>query len=251
MLTLSHDSSFMNLALEEALARTNCVADSQYSSTVRFWGNPNSVIIGRFQEPAAEVDLAECNLSQVQVARRFTGGGTVFHDEGTLNFTVITKPTEGLSVLKFQERNMLVALKALSNLGLDCSLSTTNSILTGGRKLCGAAAALGRNFAFWHCSIMVTTNTRLLERVLSPSKARTLTRFVHSKWSPVTTVTNALSKPISVDEVTRTLIAVIQNQFGVELELGSLSIEEEDCSKALLARKYSSTDWNLYGSRRV
>ena len=251
LLSLSYDSPFRNLALEEALARKSCSEESQYTPTVRFWGNPNSVVIGRFQEAAAEVDLAECNLSQVQVARRFTGGGTVFHDEGTLNFTVVTKPVDNPSVLTFQEQNLRVVSEALDNLGLDCSLSAPNSILADGRKLCGAAAALGKTFAFWHCSIMVTTNTRLLERVLSPSKAGTLTRFVHSKWNPVTTVASALSKPISIDEVTRTLITAIQNQFRVELEAAPLSVEEEECSETLLAWRYSSNEWNLYGNRRV
>jgi lipoate-protein ligase A len=249
MLTLSYDSPFMNLALEEALARKNCSDNLQCPPTVRFWKNPNSVVMGRFQEGAAEVDFEECNLSQVQVARRFTGGGTVFHDEGTLNCTVVTKPADSPSVLKFQERNMRVVLDALGNLGLDCSLSAPNSILADGRKLCGAAAALGRTFAFWHCSIMVTTKTRLLERVLSPSKAKNLTQFVHSKWTPVTTISSALSKPISIDDVKHSLITAIQNQLGVELELGPLSAAEEECSKWLLARKYSCNEWNLDGNR--
>jgi lipoate-protein ligase A len=251
LLNLSYDSPFRNVALEEALARKNCSEESQYTPTVRFWRNPNSVVIGRFQEAAAEVDLTECKLSQVQVARRFTGGGTVFQDEGTLNFTVVTKPADNPSILKFQEQNMRVVTEALDNLGLGCSLSAPNSILADGRKICGAAAALGKIFAFWHCSIMVTTNTRLLERVLSPSKARTLTRFVHSKWNPVTTVATVLSKPISIDEVTRTLIGAIQNQFRVELEAAPLSVKEEECSRALLARKYSTNEWNLCGNRRV
>ena len=249
MLTLSYDSPFMNLALEEALARRKPSDDSQFLSTVRFWRNPNSVVLGRFQEATEEVDLAECSLGQVQVARRFTGGGTVFHDEGTLNFTLVTKPPDSSSVLKFEERNMRLVLEALGNLGLDCSISGTNSILAEGRKLCGAAAALGKTFAFWHCSIMVTTDTRLLERVLSPSKARTATRFVHSKWNSVTTVANALSKPISIEDAKRALIDAVQNQFGVGLESAPLSAEEEECSHALLARKYSSNEWNLYGNQ--
>ena len=251
LLSLSYDSPFMNLALEEALARRTCPEGSQYLPTVRFWRNSKSVVIGRFQEAACEVDLAGCNLSQVQMVRRFTGGGTVFHDEGTLNLTVVTKPANNPSILRFQEQNLRVVLEALGNLGLDCSLSAPNSIFAHGKKLCGAAAALGKTFAFWHCSIMVTTDTHLLERVLGPSKARSLTRFVHSKWAPVTTIANALSKPISIDEVTRTLITAIQNQFRVELEAAPLSVEEEVCSKALMAQKYSSNEWNLYGNRQV
>jgi len=251
MLTVSYDSSFMNLALEEALARANCSNDSQHPATVRFWRNPDSVVIGRFQEAEAEVDLEECKLSQVQVARRFTGGGTVFHDEGTLNFTILRNPSGNTTALNFQEGNLRLVLEALGNLGLDCSISAPNSILAGGRKLCGAAAALGKKFVLWHCSIMVTTNTRLLERVLGPSKARATTRFVHSKWSPVTTVTKELSKSVNTDDVERTLRTVVQDEFGVKLETSSLSVEEEECSKALLARKYSSVEWNLYGNRRV
>jgi len=251
MLTLSYDSPFMNLALEEALARRSLSEGSQYLPTVRFWRNPKSVVIGRFQEAAFEVDPAECNLSQVQIARRFTGGGTVFHDEGTLNLTIVTRPTDRLTILKFQEQNLQVVSDALRNLGLECSLSAPNSIFAYGRKICGAAAALGKTFAFWHCSIMVTTNTHLLERVLSPSKTRTSTLFVHSKWNPVTTVASALSKPVSIDDVTRTLISAIQNQFRVELVASPISVEEEECSKALTAQKYSSNEWNLYGNRMM
>jgi lipoate-protein ligase A len=251
MLTVSYDSSFMNLALEEALARTHSSEDTEYQSTVRFWRNPNSVVIGRFQEAEAEVDLETCNLSQVQVARRFTGGGTVFHDEGTLNFTILRKSSDNTTTLKFQERNLRLVLEALGNLGLDCSISAPNSILVDNRKLCGAAAALGKKFALWHCSIMVTTNTRLLERVLGPSKARATTRFVHSKWSPVTTITKELPKFVNTEDVERSLRRVVQDEFSVKLETGSLSVEEEECSKALLARKYSSDEWNLYGNRRA
>ncbi len=250
MLNRSYDSPFMNLALEEALARANWSENSDRLPTVRFWWNPNSVVIGRFQEAADEVDLEECNLSHVQVARRFTGGGTVFHDRGTLNLTLVTKPEQNTSILKFNEQNMRIVLDGLSDLGLDCSLSAPNSILADGRKLCGAAAALGKEFALWHCSIMVTTDTRLLERILGPSKARTLTRFVHSKWNPVTTISKELSKPIGIDAVTRSLVTVLENQFRVELVLGSLSEAEEAYSKELLAHKYSSNEWNLCGNRR-
>ncbi len=251
ILTVSYDSCFTNLALEEALARTNSSQDSQHPTTIRFWRNPNSVVLGRFQEAASEVDLGACNLNQVQVARRFTGGGAVFHDEGTLNFTILKRRSENTSALQFWDENLRLVAEALGNLGLDCAISAPNSILTDGRKLCGAAGALVEKSVLWHCSIMVTTNTRLLELVLGPSKARAATRFVHSKWSPVTTVSNALSKSVDIHEVERSLRAVAQDELSVNLRTGSLSVEEEECSKTLLAGRYSTDEWNLYGNRRV
>lgn len=251
ILTVSYDSCFTNLALEEALARTNGSEDLQHPTTVRFWKNPNSVVLGRFQEAASELDLGACNENQVKVVRRFTGGGAVFHDEGTLNFTILNSRSENTSALKFYEENLRLVAEALRNLGLDCSISAPNSILTDGGKLCGAAGALVKKSALWHCSIMVTTDTRLLELVLSPSKARATTRFVHSKWNPVTTVSKELSKSVDVNEVERSLRMVVQDEFSVDLRTGSLSVEEEECSKTLLARRYSTDEWNLYGNRRV
>ena len=203
--------------------------------------------MGRFQEAPAEVNLAQCDLSDVQVARRFTGGGSVYHDEGTLNFTLVSRRSESLSVARCQEINLRLVADALEYLGLRCSLLLPNSILTDGQKVCGAAAAVGRDFTLWHCSILVNTDTRLLELALAPSKSATPSRFVRSKWRPVTTVAKVLSKPISVDEVARSLERSLEKNFGVELEAKRLSTEEERYSEALHSEKYSLDEWNLKG----
>jgi lipoate-protein ligase A len=121
-LDLSYESAFMNLALEEALALNTFSEGTQLLPTVRFWVNPRAVVIGRFQEASSEVDIARCKLSDVQVARRFTGGGAVFHDEGTLNFTIISKPSERPSVSEFQDQNLRLVLQAFDSLGLSGSI---------------------------------------------------------------------------------------------------------------------------------
>lgn len=85
ILNLSYPNAFQNLALEEALAKSNL---SSSITTVRLWENPPSVILGRFQNPTDEVDIAFCNSRGIKIARRFTGGGAVYHDLGNLNFTI-------------------------------------------------------------------------------------------------------------------------------------------------------------------
>jgi len=246
-LTFSHPSAFMNLALEEAMARAFS-ASQQDQPTVRFWTNPRAVVVGRFQETSEEVDLALCDSSGIQVARRFTGGGTVYHDEATLNFTILRHRTNEFSILGFQDANLQLVVKALDELGVP-SVSTSNSILIAGRKVCGAAVSIGMHFALWHCSILVDTDTHLLEAVLSPSKSAIRSRFVHSRWQPVTTLSTALSQTVTLDHVSRSLERSLERTWGLELEAGKVTREEERYSEALYKGKYSSDEWNLKGNR--
>jgi lipoate-protein ligase A len=245
-LTERQNSVFLNLAVEEALTRSMSTG-LQTQPTIRLWVNPKAVVVGRFQEVGDEVDLAQCRLDGVQVARRFTGGGTVYHDERTLNFTIAGPHPESVSILRLHEINLQLVGDALRYVGLDCTISPPNSILIHGRKVCGAAAAVGMHFALWHCSILVDSDTRLLERTLAPGRSSTASRFVRSVRRPVTTLAEALSRPTSIGEVADSLERSLQTNFGVELESGQLSRNEEKISEALFTQKYSSDEWNMKG----
>ena len=240
----------MNLAVEEAIARVFS-AGIQTQSTIRVWSNPKVVVVGRFQEAATEVDLTMCDLNHIQVARRFTGGGSVFHDEGTLNLTLVDRRSAELSILGLHETNLRLVTEALEDLGLCNSVSLPNSILIDGRKVCGAAAAAGRHCTLWHCSILVNTDTKLLELVLEPSRSTAPSRFVRSKWRPVTTLAKALSKPISVEEVARSLESSLEKNWGAELQAKPLSPGEERFSEVLYNERYSRDEWNLKGERGI
>ena len=245
-LRLSYPSAFKNLAVEEAMARAFSTG-TQTKPSMRLWINPRAVVVGRFQEVANEVDLIQCESNQCQVARRFTGGGTVFHDEGTLNFSTVTGRAEG-SPLAFLEANTRVTLDSLAALGLTGTVYPPNSILVEGRKVCGAASAVGKNYAFWHCSILVNTDLQLLELTLAPSKTST-SRYVRSRWRPVTKLSKLLSKPISIDEVERAIEQSAVRHFGIELEEERISDEEERLAEELFREKYVSDLWNLKGNR--
>lgn len=245
LLDYSYDSAFKNLALEEALAR--CGRSENFRPTIRFWVNPESVILGRFQEAPAEVDISLCQRNGIQIARRFTGGGAVFHDEGTLNFTIVASPEFATSLTKLNEYSASITLDALRALGLKGRILTPNSIVVDGKKVSGAAGALGRKFALWHSSILVSTNIRLLEMVLAPSKNGNITRYVHSRWHPVTSLQNALGQPIGVDAVKPQLIKSVQKILRVELRGDGLREEEEELFGGLYSGKYSSPDWNKKG----
>jgi lipoate-protein ligase A len=247
LLNLSYESAFKNLALEETLARTT--GSKSFLPTIRVWSNVPAAVLGRFQEASSEVDLDLCESRKVQVARRFTGGGAVFHDEGTLNFTIVTEPTLWLSVGKLHEIYSDFIINSLKALNLNCSFSPPNSILVDGGKVCGAAAALGNHFALWHCSILVSTDTRLLEEILAPSRRKVSTRFVRSHWKPVTTIEAQLGAKAGLQEVRSSLLRSFATGVKATLVEGGLTPDEEGYLRVLLSRKYSSAEWNLNGNR--
>lgn len=74
----------VNLALEEFLTTQTC------DEIFMLWRNSSSIIVGRNQDISAEIDLDYVQKFSIPVFRRMSGGGTVYHDRGTINFTYIT-----------------------------------------------------------------------------------------------------------------------------------------------------------------
>ena len=247
LLRMSYDSVFKNLALEETLARVRGFEATR--PTVRFWTNVPSVVLGRFQEASSEVDLALCESLKVEVARRFTGGGAVFHDKGTLNFTITTGSEIKPNLSAIHEEYSAVVVDSLKTLGIESSFSPPNSILVDERKVFGAAAALGNHFTLWHGSLLVSTDIQTLGKVLAPSRREMPNGFVRSQWRPVTTIESVLGRRVSVEELQTHLSASLQERFGVGVFEDDLLPSEENHLQGIFAQKYALPEWNLYGNR--
>src|SRR5260370_42684265 len=76
------DNPFMNLAVEEAIPRV--VGEGKSPSTVRFWHNSNTIVIGCFQSARLEVNIEACKETKTEIVRRFTGGGRRYTAERDL-----------------------------------------------------------------------------------------------------------------------------------------------------------------------
>jgi lipoate-protein ligase A len=244
VLDLSRNSVRENLALEEALARSRHPASPP---TMRVWVNPRGVVVGRFQEVSAEVNVPFCEQNNIQVGRRFTGGGAVFHDEGNLNLTVVSSRQRGKSLNDVYKANSAIISNMLEELGVRSDYVPPNSIEISGKKVSGSAAALGRDFAFWHASVLVSTNEQMLNDALQPSRLAARTHFIRSKWQPIATLQSASGQRLELGEIKRRLIDSCETCFGVELERGELSSGEERVVKSLYDMKYSKAEWNLLG----
>src|SRR5947199_6334129 len=98
------DNPSMNLAVEEAIPRM--VGEGKAPSTVRFWHNSNTIVIGCFQSAKLEVNMQACKETGTEIVRRFTGGGAVYHDSGNLNYAI----SYAVFCLKKKDNNTKVSL---------------------------------------------------------------------------------------------------------------------------------------------
>jgi len=241
LLEQSYGSVFQNLAVEEALARSALAPT--FRPTVRLWVNPRCVILGRFQQASTEVDTSLCERSGIQIARRFTGGGAVYQDEGNLNLTLVIQ-RERSKQPRLSETASAIVLDALRSFGLKGSFLEPNSIMLGERKISGGAAAAGHGFELWHGSLLVSTNVDTLRSVLAPSRQKHRTHFVRSRWHSVTTLDAAVGRKVSVEEVRSKLRESAQEILGAKLEADGLGEDEEKWFARLYTRKYSLPSWN-------
>ena len=91
MLIIDHKTydPFFNIASEEYLFK-------RFSKDIfMIYQNSPSVIIGKNQNAFAEINYRYLKENNIPVIRRLSGGGTVYHDQGNLNFTFITNGEEG------------------------------------------------------------------------------------------------------------------------------------------------------------
>ena len=161
-----------NLAREEAIARHVAADPAASTPVLRLWRDAPCAVIGRFQLGAAEVDLAAAEASGAPVLRRFTGGGTVWHDPGNLNVSVVFRPEDAvlaadpsLRRLPGLYRLVLAPLAAaVRALGVAAEVTERDIVAPGG-KLSGVAAWLGGRALLVHATLLVDADLDALARV--------------------------------------------------------------------------------------
>jgi len=193
------DDPFMNLAVEETVARA--VGEGHAPSTIRFWHNSNTIVLGCFQSAELEVNFEACKQTGTQVVRRFTGGGAVYHDAGNLNYALsLPRGHPLVPVDNLQEvfrRLSEGAVRGLQSLGVNAEFQPINDIQVRGKKVSGAAGSIRWGTIFHHGCILVASDLAILGKVLNVPKAKLADRHVPSVQKRVTTVRDELGKNVT------------------------------------------------------
>lgn len=148
---------YCNLAREEYLFD----ALPEGTRAIILYVDSGAVVYGKHQNPWRECSVRELQRRGIPLARRISGGGTVYHDLGNLNFSFLL-PKEGFD----RRANLALVVRALRRVGVQATISDRHDLLLGGRKISGNAFCFRRNRALHHGTLLVRSKLEALRGAL-------------------------------------------------------------------------------------
>ena len=149
--------------------------------------NQPSVIIGVNQNAYAEIDLPYLKEHQIELVRRSSGGGAVYHDFGNLVFeNIVVGDTS-----KFGDFHAIgdPIVDALHDLGISSAeVSGRNDMTIDGKKFSGMAIVKGYNSYAAGGTVMFDLNMQNANEVLTPEQDKLASKGVKSVNARVTNI---------------------------------------------------------------
>lgn len=196
---------FANLALEDLLYRRGGFQDREL---VLLYRNRPCVVIGRHQNPWVEASLPELRRRGVTIARRNSGGGTVYHDLGNLNLSFLTSKARYDRAANLR----LLCRVVKDGLGMELEVNDRDDVMLGTRKVSGTAAKLGRESAYHHCTLLLGVDTSHLHSCLTSQAGDMIqTNATPSVRCPVENLTGG-----EVEGAVASLVAALRREVGQE-----------------------------------
>lgn len=229
LLSDSHNPWF-NLATEDWIFREL----SPEQRVLFLWRNTETVVIGRFQNPWVECNTKKMEEDGVYLARRQSGGGTVFQDLGNTNFTFMSS-RENFS----KEANNKIITNAINSFGLNSYASGRNDIVVedseGAKKISGSAFKEKKDRSFHHGTLLINANLQKLTDYLNPTPKKLEAKGITSVRSRVTNL-SLLNSAITHDSLTRKIIELFFETYEEECPIETL--RQEDLKEIPSLKKY-------------
>ncbi|MBC8590852.1 lipoate--protein ligase [Wansuia hejianensis] len=228
-----------NLAFEEYCFKY-LPRDEDY---VILWINGPAIIVGKNQNTIEEVNMDYIKENNINVVRRITGGGAVYHDLGNLNFSIITN-ADGTKVIDFKKYNIPI-VKSLEKLGIQCELSGRNDITIEGKKFSGIAQSIWKDRVLNHGTLLFDTKLDVLSKALNVKQDKIQSKGIKSVKSRVTNIKPYIKDDIDIEQFRNILLKYIFELENIKPIKYELTEEQKGEIDKLFREKYSTWEWNF------
>ena len=236
-------SAAMQMAIDEAILIAR--VKKQSPGTIRFYSwKPKAITIGYFQSLKKEVDEKKAKVLGIDVIRRYTGGGAVFHDKEITYSICIGEKTAGIDIIKSYEKICGFIIKGMECLNLKAQFKPINDIIVNGKKISGNAQTRKDGIILQHGTLLLDVDVNTMFSILKIPDEKIRDKLIENARQRVTSLKQELGKDISFTQAKTALISGFKKTFKAELKEQELSEFEKAAVKKLFKQKYSTKEWN-------
>lgn len=206
------------------------------------WQNKRAVIVGRNQNTFAEVNQDFVDSHDVQVVRRVSGGGAVYHDLGNICFTFFV-PVASSAQVNFHQF-VKPMYDALHEVGINAEITGRNDLEVEGKKVSGNAQRYAGGYLMHHGTLLWDSDVDSLVRSLNVSDEKFISKAAKSVRSRVGNIKDYAPKDLTLETFMQALNYYLTDQ-GKDKEL-VLTDSQLTGIKTLRDERFATWDWN-YG----
>lgn len=225
---------YFNLAAEEYLVKHHT------EEIFMLWRNDNTIVVGRNQNTLAEINHDYVKQHNIQVVRRMSGGGAVFHDMGNINFTFIVNSDKDFSNY---EKFTAPVIGFLRQLGVDARLKGRNDLVICDKKISGNAQYMYQNRVLHHGTLLYCAEENHLTQALAVSEDKIKSKGIKSISSRVTNIASHLTEQVPPEEFIKQF-SDYMIKSNPDCQHYDLKQDEAEIQK-LRDEKYATWDWNF------
>lgn len=236
------NSAAINMAIDEAIAES--ISFNESNPTIRFYGwHPSAVSIGCFQNMEDEVDLEACERSGIDVVRRRTGGGAVYHDTtGELTYSVICPERMMDKDIGASYRTVCGwVVQALAEIGLQAEFRPINDVVVSGKKVSGSAQTRRQGIFTMHGTVLHTVDRERMFSVLKVGRTKVSDKDLASYGEGVAGVAEMVQ--VEKGKLLQHLVSSFLD--GKEWFMTGLGRDEAARTEVIASSRYADDAWNL------
>lgn len=232
--------AFTNMAVDKA------ILFGRDKPTLRFYQwKPPAVSIGFFQSLGEEVDREKCRAAGVDIVRRLTGGGAVFHEKELTYSLAIgeSNPKIPPGIKESYQKICSALIAGLGKIGLQAEYAPLNDILVNGKKVSGCAQTRKKEGLLQHGTMILQVDIEKMFSLLRVPNEKMRGKMIEKAGERVTSLERELGGKTGFSEMVPHFQAGFEETFGIKLVPGRLSSREKSLAKQF-REEFSSWKWN-------
>jgi lipoate-protein ligase A len=226
-------SGARNIAFDAALIELR--NEGRIPDTIRFLQFEPTALVGRHQDLSHEIRLDYCAQNGIGLARRITGGGALYMDEGQFGFELVFhKKTLNIASLGDLTSAICEAAAAgLSWLGVSARFRPRNDIEVDGRKISGTGGFFDGDTIFFQGTVLVEMDAARMLAALNVPREKLAKRSLDTAEARVVTLKELLGAAPTLEAVKQALIGGFEKHLGITAKHGAISAAEEGMAQSL------------------